>query len=69
MKLKKKEKQNVNTTFLIRRGNKIPMGADTESNCGTESERKSILRLPHLAMHPNYIYQPQTLLWMTRNTC
>jgi hypothetical protein len=33
MKLKKKEDQSVNTSVLLRRENKIPMGGDTETMC------------------------------------
>jgi hypothetical protein len=38
MKLKKKEVQSVDTSILLRTGNKIPMGGDTETNCGAETE-------------------------------
>jgi hypothetical protein len=31
MKLKKKEDQSVDTLVLLRRGSKIPMGGDTET--------------------------------------
>jgi hypothetical protein len=54
MKLKKEEEQSVNTLFLLKRGNKIPMGGDTETKCGAETERKSIQRLLHLGIHPTY---------------
>jgi hypothetical protein len=33
MKLKKKEDQSMYTSVLLRRGNKIPMGGDTEAKC------------------------------------
>ena len=62
MKLKKKEDQTVDTLVLLRRGNKIPMGGDTETQCGTETEGKAIQRLPHLGIYPIYSYQTQTLL-------
>jgi hypothetical protein len=42
MKLKKKEGHSVDTSVLLRRGNKIPMGGDTETNCGAEIEWKAI---------------------------
>jgi hypothetical protein len=42
MKLKKKEDQSVDTSVLLRRGNKIPMGGDTETKCGAETEGKAI---------------------------
>jgi hypothetical protein len=54
MKLKKKEDQSVDSSVLLRRGNKIPMGVDTETKCGEESEGKTIQRLPHLGIHPIY---------------
>jgi hypothetical protein len=38
MKLKKKEDQSVNTSVFLRRGNKIPMVGDTETNYGAETE-------------------------------
>ena len=40
MKLKKEEDQNVDTLFLLRMGNKIPMEGVTEIKCGTEMEGK-----------------------------
>jgi hypothetical protein len=35
MKLKKKEDQNVDASFLLRMGNKIPMEGVTETKFGT----------------------------------
>jgi hypothetical protein len=67
MKLKKKEDQSVNTSVLLRRGNKIPMGGDTETKCGTETEGKAIHRLPHMGIHPVYRHQTQILLKMPRS--
>jgi hypothetical protein len=52
----------VNTLVLLRMGNKIPMGVDTETNCGVETEAKAMQRLPHLGIHPVYSYQPQTIV-------
>jgi hypothetical protein len=57
MKLKKKEDQNVDTLFLLRRGNKIPMEGVTETKCGEETEGMTIQRLHHLWIHPIYNYQ------------
>jgi hypothetical protein len=51
MKLKK-EDQSVDTSVLIRRENKIPMGGDTEAKGGAKTEGKAIQRLPHLEIHP-----------------
>ena len=54
MKLKKKESQNVDASVLLKRMNKILMGANKETNCEAESEGKAIPRLPHLGIHPIY---------------
>jgi hypothetical protein len=67
MKLKKKENQSVVASVLLRRGNKILMGANTETKCGAETEGKVIQRLHHLEIHP--VYQTRTLLWMPRSAC
>jgi hypothetical protein len=40
------------------------MEGDTETKCGTETERKDIQRLSLLGIHPIYSYKAQTLLWM-----
>jgi hypothetical protein len=64
MKLKKKEDQNVDTLFLLRMGNKIPMEGVTETKYGAELEGSTIQRLPHLGIHPINSYQTQTLLYM-----
>jgi hypothetical protein len=68
MKLKKKENQNVDTSFLLRRGNKICTEGDTDTKCGAETEGKSIQRLPHLGIHPIYNHQTQALLWRPTST-
>jgi hypothetical protein len=62
MKLKKKEDQSVDTSILLRRGNKTPMEGVTETKCEAETEEMTIQRLPHLGIHPIYNYQTQTLL-------
>jgi hypothetical protein len=69
MKLKKKENQSMDTSVLQRRGNKRPMGGDTDTKCATETEGKTIQRLPHLGIHPIYSHQTQTLLWMPTSVC
>ena len=69
MKLKKKEDQNVDTLFLLRRGNEIPMEGVTETKFGAETEGKAIQRLSHLGIHPINNHQTQTLLWMSTNAC
>jgi hypothetical protein len=65
----KKEDQSVDTSILLRRGNKMPMGGDTERKYGADTEGMAIQRLPHLGIHPTYSYQTQALLWMPTNTC
>jgi hypothetical protein len=48
MKLKKKEKQCVDTLILLRRRSKIPMEGVTETNCGAETEGMTIQPLMFL---------------------
>jgi hypothetical protein len=68
MKLKKKEEQSVGASVL-RRGNKILMGANRETKCGAETEGKAIQSLPHLGIYPIYSHQTQKLLRMPRSAC
>ena len=42
MKLEKKEDQSVDTSFLLRMGNKIPMEGVTETKFGGETEERTI---------------------------
>jgi hypothetical protein len=42
MKLKNKKDQNVDTSVLLSRRIKTPMGRDTGTKCETETEGKSI---------------------------
>jgi hypothetical protein len=69
MKLKKKEDQSVDTLFLLRIRNKIPMEGVAETKFGAETEGKSIQRLPHLEIHPINNHQTQTLLHMPARFC
>jgi hypothetical protein len=62
MKLMKKDDQSTDILVLLRRGNKIPMGGDTEIMCGAETVGKTIQRLPYLGIHTIYSHQTQTLL-------
>jgi hypothetical protein len=62
MKLKKKEDQSVDASVLLRKGNKILTGGNSETKCRAETERKAIQRLSHLGIHPVYRQQTQTLL-------
>ena len=68
MKLKKKEEQSVGASVLLRKGNKILTGANMETKCGAEADRKAIQRLPHLGIYPIYSHQTQTLVWMPKGT-
>jgi hypothetical protein len=52
MKLKKKEDQSMDTSILLRRGNKISMEWVRETKCEAETEGMTIHRLYHLRIHP-----------------
>jgi hypothetical protein len=54
MKLKKKEDQSVDTSILLRRGDKKLMEGVTETKCRAETEEMTIHRLPHLELYPIY---------------
>jgi hypothetical protein len=62
MKLKKKEDQSVDISFLLRMGNKIPMEGVTETKFGAEMEVRTTQKLPHPGIHSINIHQTQTLL-------
>jgi hypothetical protein len=62
MKCKKKEDQSVDTSILLRRGNKIPIEGVAETKREAETEGMTIQRLPHLGIHPIYNHHTQTLL-------
>jgi hypothetical protein len=73
MKLKK-EDQSVDTSFLLKRGNKIPVEGVTETMFRAETEGMTIQRLkndiqPHLGIHPINNHQTQTLLQMPTRAC
>jgi hypothetical protein len=68
MKLKKKEDQSVDTSLLLRMGNKIPMGRITEAKFRAEMEGRTIQR-PHPGIHTIYNHQTQTLLHMPERFC
>ena len=53
--------QSVDTSFLLRMGNKIPMEAVTETKFRAELEGMTVQRLPHLGVHPINNHQTQTL--------
>jgi hypothetical protein len=52
MKLKKKKDQSVGALVLLRMGNKILTGENTDTKCGAETVGKAIQRLPQLGIHP-----------------
>jgi hypothetical protein len=62
-KLKKKEDQSVDTSLLLRMGNKVPMEI-VETKFGAETDGRTIQRLPHLGIHPINNHQTQKLLHM-----
>jgi hypothetical protein len=57
MKLKKKKNQSVDTSLLLRMGNKIPVEGVTETKFGAEKDGRTIQRLPHLEIHSIYNHQ------------
>jgi hypothetical protein len=69
MKLKKKEGQSVDTSFLLRMGNKIPMEGVTETKFGAEMEGTTIQRVPCLVIYFINNHQTQTLLHMPTRFC
>jgi hypothetical protein len=69
MKLKKKENQRMDSSFLLRMGNKISMEGVTETKFSAETEGRTIQRLPHLGIHPINNHQIHTLLHMPARFC
>jgi hypothetical protein len=63
-KIKKREDQWVDTSFLLRIGNKIPMKGVTETKFGTKTKGWTIQRLPHRGIHSIISHQTQTLFHM-----
>ena len=68
-KIKKREYQWVDTSFLLRIGNKILMKGVTETKFGAKMKEWTIQRLPHLEIHPIISHQTQTLLHMPARFC
>jgi hypothetical protein len=68
-KIKKREDQWVDTSFLLRIGNKIPMKGITETKFGAKMKGWTIRRLSHPGMHPIISHQTQTLLHITTRFC
>ena len=69
MKLKKKKDQSVDTLFLLRMGNKIPMEGVSETKFRAETEERIMQRVPHPGTHPIYNHQTQTLFHMPERFC
>jgi hypothetical protein len=59
MKLKKKEDQSVNTSVFLRKGIKIPIGGDTETKFGAETEGKAIQCLSTWVSIPYAVPKPR----------
>jgi hypothetical protein len=57
----------VDTSFLLRIGNKIPMKGVTKF--GAKTKGWTIQRLPHPGIHPIISHQTQTLLQMSARFC
>ena len=57
MKLKEKEDQSVDASVLLRRGNKIITGGNTETKCGAETEGKVISETALPEIPPIYRHQ------------
>ena len=51
----------MDTSSLLRMGNKIPMEGVTETEFGAETEGWTIQRLPHPGIYPINSHQTQTL--------
>ena len=66
MKIKKREDKWVDTLFLLRIGNKIPMRGVSERNFGAENGRMTIQRLSHLGIHPINKTNPDTIAYANK---
>jgi hypothetical protein len=69
MKLKKKGDQSVDTSSLLRMGNKIHIEGVIMTQFGAEPEEWTIQRLPYLGIHPIISHQTQTQLHMPARFC
>ena len=62
----KKEDQSVDTSYLLRMGNKIPIEGVTETKFGADTEGWTIQRQPQLGTHPIISHQthmPAIFCW------
>jgi hypothetical protein len=55
MKFKKKEDQSMDTSVLLRRGNKIPMGGDTETKLEQRLKKKPSIDCPTWGSIPHTV--------------
>ena len=69
MKLKKNEDQSMNTSPLLRIGNKTPMEGVTETKFGAETKGWTIYRLPYPGIHPIISLQMLTPLNTLASVC
>ena len=68
-KIKKKEDQHVDSSFLLRTGNKIHMEGVTETKFGAKMKGWTTQRLPHPVIHPIISHQTLTLLHTPARFC
>ena len=68
-KIKKKEEQRVDISFLPRIWNKISMEGVAETKLGAKMKGWTIQRLSHPGIHPIISHQTQTLLHMPARFC
>jgi hypothetical protein len=67
MKLKNKGDQSVDTLFLLRMGNKIPMEGVIDTKFLPETEGRTIQNLPHPGTHPiNNPSKPDTTAYASK---
>jgi hypothetical protein len=59
----------MDTSFLLRIGNKTPMEGVTETKFGAEMKGWTIQRLPHLGIHSIIRHQTLTLLHIPARFC
>jgi hypothetical protein len=69
MKINNREDQPVDTSFLLRIGNKIPMKGVTETIFEVKMKGWTIQILPHPGIHPIISHQTQTLLHKPERFC
>jgi hypothetical protein len=59
----------MDTSFLLRIGNKIPMEGVAETKFGAKMKEWTIQRLPHPGVHSIISHQTQALLHMPARFC